>query len=302
MATELTLQEALAREIAKPQPEAVLVAARHAAARHGKAALGVIYYGSCLRTGQLADRILDFYIIVSDYASAYDNWLLAQANRLLPPNVFYDEVEHLGLRLRSKYAVLSLSDLERRCRPDCRNVSVWARFSQPTALLLCEDDEVRRRIVLALGNAIETLLLAARPLLPDPLQSATLWSSAYDLTYGAELRSEPPGKGREIYLLDRARYDALFPLVTALMPKAVDVKDARRARRRWLLRRIDGKIVSLLRLIKAAFTFDGGIDYLAWKISRHSGVAIEITPWQRRHPVLAGLAMFVRLRLRGAFR
>ena len=32
----------------------------------------------------------------------------------------------------------------------------------------------------------------------------------------------------------------------------------------------------------------GGIDYLAWKINRHAGTAITITPWQRRHPILAG--------------
>lgn len=69
----------------------------------------------------------------------------------------------------------------------------------------------------------------------------------------------------------------------------------------WGLRRVQGKFLSVARLIKASFTFDGGIDYLAWKISRHSGVKIELTPWQRRHPLLAGIVLFWRLRRRGAF-
>jgi len=71
---------------------------------------------------------------------------------------------------------------------------------------------------------------------------------------------------------------------------------------KWFLRRANGKFVSFSRLVKGAFTFDGGIDYLAWKISRHSGVEITPTPWQRRHPILAGLMLFIQLRRRGAFR
>ena len=58
----------------------------------------------------------------------------------------------------------------------------------------------------------------------------------------------------------------------------------------------------MLRLVKAASTFTGGPDYLAWKIERHSGVKVELTPWQRRHPILAAPGMFWRLYRRGAFR
>ena len=47
--------------------------------------------------------------------------------------------------------------------------------------------------------------------------------------------------------------------------------------------------MSVLRLAKAAFTFAAGADYLAWKISRHSGIEVKLKPWQRRHPVLGAL-------------
>jgi hypothetical protein len=58
----------------------------------------------------------------------------------------------------------------------------------------------------------------------------------------------------------------------------------------------------VLRLVKAVFTFDGGADYVAWKIQRHSGVRVDISDWQRRHPLLASPVLAIRYWRRGAFR
>src|SRR3546814_5095664 len=58
----------------------------------------------------------------------------------------------------------------------------------------------------------------------------------------------------------------------------------RHAARIWAMRRVQGKLLSVLRLVKASATFSGGIEYLAWKISRHSGAPLELRPWQRRFP------------------
>ena len=44
--------------------------------------------------------------------------------------------------------------------------------------------------------------------------------------------------------------------------------DRRRAAVGWWLRRIQGKLLSILRLLKAALTFSEGFDYLIWKITR----------------------------------
>ena len=56
---------------------------------------------------------------------------------------------------------------------------------------------------------------------------------------------------------------------------------------RWARRRRLGKPINLLRLVRAASTFEGASRYAAWKIERHTGVPVEITPWRERHPVLA---------------
>ena len=70
----------------------------------------------------------------------------------------------------------------------------------------------------------------------------------------------------------------------------------------WARRRFEGKLLSVARLAKAAFTYSGGIDYLAWKINRHAGTQIEIKPWQRKWPLLAALVLAPKLLAKGAVR
>ena len=101
----------IAQELAQPVPAAVRTMADAVRARHGAAALGVLFYGSCLRKPEslLADSLLDFYLLVDDYRIAYRGGPMAFANKVLPPNVFYLEAQHEGATLRCKYAVISLA-------------------------------------------------------------------------------------------------------------------------------------------------------------------------------------------------
>lgn len=290
-------------------PDAVLVAAQDIADRYKGHVDGILFYGSCLRTGEYEDRILDFYVIVDDYHSAYGSALLAFGNAVVPPNVFYHEIDVEGSVVRSKYAVLSRQDLSFRTSTRCLNVSVWARFCQPAKLLLARDNETRNRIAGDLARAAVTMLGNAAPLLAPGASSKDLWTTAFSQTYRAELRSERGDKGLEIYLLDHERYDRLTPLIAAVLDLKADISKVQpprgalmRAQSLWFLRRLNGKWVSFIRLLKASMTFDGGMDYLAWKIRRHSGVAVEIKPWMRRVPIVAGLYLFIKLRVQGAFR
>ena len=296
-----TLAGFIRQELSKPQPPAIMAAVEAAKERFGEHALAVLFYGSCLRTGQVADQILDFYIIVDDYRSAYGSGLLAAANRILPPNVFYAETRFDQTTIRAKIAVLSLQDFIDRAGPRRLNISIWARFSQPAALLYPANPAVSESLAAAVAEAAKTMVCAALPLTPEIAGPQEVWQKAFELTYSAELRSEGSSKAAELYGLDRERYDAITPLVFKALEGTPSISRSS-ARRRWLWRRANGKTVSLLRLVKAAFTFDGGVDYLAWKIKRHSGVEVEIRPWQRRHPILAGFLLFLRLRLKGAFR
>jgi hypothetical protein len=73
-------------------------------------------------------------------------------------------------------------------------------------------------------------------------------------------------------------------------------------KRWWRGKQRHGKLYSIARLAKASLTFAGGADYIAWKINRHAGTAIRLKPWQRRHPLLAGITLLPRLLKSGAVR
>jgi hypothetical protein len=75
-----------------------------------------------------------------------------------------------------------------------------------------------------------------------------------------------------------------------------------RNRLAWGLRNVQGKMLSILRLSKAFFTFEGALEYIQWKIERHSGVKVEWTPRLRKHPLLAVVVLAWRLYRRGGFR
>ena len=77
---------------------------------------------------------------------------------------------------------------------------------------------------------------------------------------------------------------------------------AMRGALRWNRAVAQGKALSVLRLIKAAFTFSGGADYIAFKIERHTGERIALSGWQRRHPLIAGLLLLPRLLRKGIVR
>lgn len=276
-------------ELATPVDPRAAAMARAIAAEYPGSARAVLFYGSCLRESELDGLMLDFYLIVSDYSDAYPKRWMAVANRLIPPNVF--PFQHDGLI--AKYAVLSEADFDRLNGAETRNVSVWARFAQPSRLVWAVDDTARDRAVAAVAHAAPTLLAAAGRV--DGEAPLDWWRRAFSLTYSVELRAERTSRAQSVVDADAGRYERFSPPAIAAIPS-----DARGGG--WARRRLEGKALSIARLAKASLTYAGGIDYLAWKINRHAGTKIEIKPWQRRWPLVAALTLVPRLMKSGAIR
>jgi len=283
------LTELVREELATPVDPRVAAMAAAVAAGYPGSARAVLFYGSCLRESELDGLMLDFYLIVSDYGDAYPKRWMAAANRLIPPNVF--PFQHGGLI--AKYAVLSEADFHRLNGPETRNVSVWARFAQPSRLVWAVDDTARDRAIAAVSRAAPTLLAAAGSI--DGEAPLDWWRRAFSLTYSVELRAERTGRAQSVVDADAGRYERFGTPAMAAIPAGAP-------RGGWARRRIEGKLLSIARLAKASLTYAGGIDYLAWKINRHAGTKIEIKPWQRRWPLVAALTLVPRLIRGGAIR
>ena len=79
------LISAIERHAFRKASPAVQVLIDEILARHGQAAQGILFYGSCLRTGDDFDGLVDLYLLVDSYRNAYSGRVPALLNALLPP-------------------------------------------------------------------------------------------------------------------------------------------------------------------------------------------------------------------------
>ncbi|MCB1688146.1 MAG: hypothetical protein KDI33_06660 [Halioglobus sp.] len=290
-------------------------------ARHHDAICCTLVYGSCLRSGDIYDGLLDLYLVCDTYRAAYQRTIPAAANWLLPPNVFYAEQRAVGdatgPTLRSKVTVISLRDFQRGCSPAWFESYIWGRFAQPTRILYARNEQIRTQIEAALTAAAHTLLRNALPALPPEGSLVSLWEQALGLSYATELRTERSGRAQELAQSSRDFYASLTQHHAARLGNGFTLYQHAgewryrcapgRFRRNaavlaWTLRRGQGKLLSILRLVKGLFTFEGGLDYIAWKLERHSGEEIHIPDKVRRAPLIHLWAFFWGLYRRGIFK
>lgn len=281
------------------------------AARHGGAVDAVLLYGSYLRGKR--DTLLDFYVLLDDLGTTLPR-RHATGNRLLPPNVYYLALPAEGDRpaVRAKYATVSTAQFA--AAMDDFHSYFWSRFTQPAGLVAVRDTAVEGRVVDAICHAVDTFIHSTVPLLDAPFTSDVLWQRGFALTYASELRSESRDGVGSLYRQDPERFDrmldaytyqpgaAIAPATSGAYRPAMGLAGRGRARAGWALRRALGKVLSVLRLVKAAGTFDDPLDYLLWKIERHSGIYIQPTERARRHPLIFAWPLLWRLYRRGAFR
>lgn len=322
------LYDIVDHELGQPTLAAARTVADEIRRRHGPAVAAVVFYGSCLR--QHTNRgVLDFYVLVDSYRAVFASRVLAVLNAVLPPNVLYLEVGAGPHPLRAKYAVISMRDFVSGASARSVHAIIWARFCQPARLVYSRDQASRSRVVGACVEAVLTLVGRMAALLPARFQTAELWQRGFRETYRTELRAEQPGSVQALYRSAVERYGrvaehALSELrergqVVRVVPEPgraakgnsafpfewqVTISDRQRRRLRWdwKVRRALAKGRYALWLLKSGLTFDDWLPYVAWKISRHAGLAWRPTDRQRRHPFLLGgpalLKLLVRRHLR----
>ncbi len=291
----MSLNQAVAASLAQPAKPEIVAAARQVCARLGGDA--VLFYGSNLRRDDL-EGLVDFYVLHRRPARG-----LAA---LIWPDVGYHEIGLGAVNVRAKVAVMSLAQFRRAARGESIDTTVWARFCQPARLLVTSDRAMAAAVTQAVADAIATAARFALALGPGQGPAQAWWRALFRQTYRAELRVEPPSRSDAILSADPAHFATILPLAWASQGILLSGSGAawqpevpqgqrRRWQRAWRLRRALGKPLNALRLVKAAFTFEGAARYALWKIERHSGLRLALTPWRERHPILAAPGVLLRL-------
>jgi hypothetical protein len=273
----MTLAALVAGELARPVPPAAVPVVRALAATPG--ARAILFYGSNLRTGA-AEGVLDFYVLTD-----------GPRERGMWPRVGYRETGGA----RAKVATMRMTTFAHAAAGRSVDTTIWARFAPPAVLAWVADDAARAEVEAAVAGALRTAARFAAALGPERGRAEEFWQALFRATYTAELRVEKPGREASIIGHDPARWDRALPLAWAADGIAFAERDGSfrpevaRAPllRAWARRRRSGKPLNVARLVRAAWTFEGAAAYAAWKIERHTGVPVPLTPWRRRHPVLA---------------
>ncbi|MEP1421509.1 MAG: hypothetical protein ABJK59_07045 [Erythrobacter sp.] len=289
-----TLQDRIEARLNAEVDPAVAQFASSLAEEAGAAA--VLFYGSNLRTKSL-DGVLDFYIL-----------LPGEQRDLIWPRVSYQEREEAdGTTLRAKIATMALSTFSKAASGDLLDTTIWARFVQPSALVWQADDAARADVIDAIGSAAQTSARLAAALGPSSGTAEDYWRALFRATYRAEFRVEKAGRENDILSVNQDHFTGLLPLALEAAGIAFSMIDERltpslTARERaatlkwWKRRQRMGKPLNFTRLIKASTTFEGAARYAAWKIERHTGMPVEITPSREKYPLLAAPSVLWALR------
>ncbi len=278
------LEQRIAAQLAVDVHPSVAAFAKRLA--EGVGARAALFYGSNLRTGEL-EGVLDFYLLMP-----------APQQEKIWPRVSYHEWQQDGVDLRAKVARMSLAKFAQAARGDSRDTTIWARFVQPSALVWSADDAGFVAAADAISGAAQTAARLAAALGPECGAEEDFWRALFQATYKAEFRVEKAGREDSILSLNAEHFEGLLP--AALAAQGIDFSNRnghicihrtdewrQDVLHWWGKRRRYGKPLNLIRLIKASTTFEGAARYAAWKVERHTGVAVEVTPWREKHPILA---------------
>lgn len=255
----------------------------------------ILFYGSCRASQDPAQGLVDLLIVVDDYQTTPDSRLASYLNVWLPPNVYFLESEGL----QCKYAVISMAQFQSKMHSRIDHY-FWARFAQPFTRVYARSADVEHSLVSIQVEALKTFYANLVALEGAPTEAQSFWADGLRHTYACDLRPEHSAHSRSVI----ARAPEFWGNATDALIRECPASQISTSARRidWKIRRVVGKLLNLARLLKAAGTFSNGIDYLAWKVERHSGVKVETSPWMRRYPRLGGLKLAFGLWRQGGFR
>ena len=291
-----------------PAPHAARIAGALAASFGGDCT-AVIHYGShAQQSGARPESAYDFFVIVGDYEAAYaalaesrglsrSPRTAARLNRILAPNVLAITFPELAPPALAKCAILSQADLAAAVSPTAPDHFTQGRLFQHVQLAWVRDPEARAATLAALAACRARTIEWGLPFLPDTFDAAGYIRALLARSFAAEIRPEADDR---VDTLTGAQRTSLAPVYDQLLQRLEQIKIVRkegdvyrramttddRERRRWERYFRRSKRRATLRWGKYVLLYDDWLEYVVRKVERRSGVAVELTPRERRWPLI----------------
>ena len=250
----------------------------------------------------------DLVVVVESYRSFYDALsrarlshrspaMQASLNRVLAPNVIALAPEGWDGGPVAKIMVIEPAALERALSPDSPDHFMKGRLVQKVALLHARDVASGRWAGALLERARAGVLEWTGPSLPERFTPGEAALQMLRTSYAGEVRPEAGNRVVDVF-------EAQRPFLEQMMGRVLEAAEARgeltkegetyrfvrapggvqHGRVRRYFRR--SKLRATARWLKHVVTFDNWLDYIARKVERRTGMRVEITPWERRLPLI----------------
>jgi hypothetical protein len=289
----------------------VLAAAADLARLGGDSVRGVVFFGSRRSGAARADSwsAHDFFVVVSTYLPFYQALhthgaihrgptLMAAVSRILPPSqVSLKLLGASGQSFHAKCSVIDLPTLVRETSYRRRDHFCSGRLFQPSEVVHAADAAARDALVDALVNAHTETFGWVRPWLPATFDADTYCLTLLRVSLSQEIRPEPGGRAAALFAAQRTELVPAYERLLSDLAAAGELSVG--AQGYALVRPVDfgerlrlrayfwhSLVRATVRWLKHIVTFEGWLDYIVRKLRRHSGPQVELTPRERRLPLL----------------
>lgn len=248
----------------------------------------------------------DLIVVVDAYAPFYQRlrehglssrrpWLMTALAHILPPNVIALDPGLPGGEI-AKVMVLTPQDLEKALSQGARDHFLRGRLVQSTMILRARPDAWPRLEAL-LAGARQDVLRWTAPWLPESFEAQSLALRMLEVSYAAEVRPEAPGRVCAVF---DAQRDFLQREYQRVLEEGERAGTVTRAGSRWRLSAPPGRVARVrsrlyflrskaratARWLKHIVTFDDWLAYIQGKVERRTGLRVEVTPLERRFPLV----------------
>lgn len=275
----------------------------------GDSVVAVILYGSQLhRSSPGMHSAWDLVVIADSYdgfhramrQAGHQRRSVALMNLLggiLPPYVtdFSPEEAEGGI---AKCLVLTEGQFMEALGPQARDHFVKGRMVQHVEVVWSASAEHADRIERALAGARDDVLRWAGPFLDQPFDVRDLTRGMLEVSFAGELRPESGERVSEVWESQSGWLEETFAGVlrkAASRGRLVEAGGGRyrfapgqRPAGRSALQRyfLQSKVRTTSRWLKHIMTFNDWLTYIQRKVERRTGLEIEITPAERRWPLI----------------
>ena len=285
----------------------------------GEALAGLVFFGS-RRTGAARANVwsaYDVFVVVEEYRAFYESLrraglsgkrpgLMALVSGWLAPTQYSLRFEAEGVHVKA--AVIRRDAWRRETSPRRRDHFCIGRLCQPTRILYSRNEAARGLLLQGLFFAHRETWRWSRPWLPATFDAAAYGRSALRTSMRWEVRPEPAGRADTLW---EAQRQLQVPVFETLLEELADrgelapvpdhpgtftpTRPATPLERFRLQAYFRWSIVrATSRWLKHVVTFEGWLDYIVHKASRHTGEAITLSARERRWPWIFAWGRFFR--------